>query len=493
MSRRVCIDVRVFGMAACLLSSVFVASAAAQTTVVLDNPSGEVVDAYVRAGTYADTVNNNGVLATKANSNASYVRRALLKFDTQNHVPANATIRSATLTLTLRRSEASTRTISAYRVTNSFDETAATWYRRKSDGSRWTAAGGDLTTRYATASVGTAAGSRVTFDVTSLVQATVKGTFGSRYTRIGLADAGSSSSSSYKEFYSSEASNSAVRPRLTVVYGGTTTSAPAPAPAPAPSSTPTTSTSTLKVLHWNIHYGLGTNGAYGMDKYVDWIIRINPDLVSLNEVEKYVAGHGNENQPAILAAKLTARTGRTWYYHHANRYGNWGANGGGNLILSRFPILAKSQLALSYNRSAALATVNVNGRNINFISTHLANKSEGAGARATQILQLRAWARGFSEQRIIAGDFNAGLSNLPYIEGDYDDGWNAAVRINTDQGYPGNTSGATYVNGYRIDFVFKSSAASRLAVRAARVFDTRNASGVRPSDHYPVLITYGIN
>lgn len=485
MSRRACTGVRVFGAAAFLLSSMFAASASAQTTVVLDNPSGEVVDAFVRAGSYANTVNNNGVLATKANSDADYVRRALIKFDTQNHVPANATIQSATLTLTLRRSEGSSRTLGAYRIASSFDETAATWYRRKNDGSRWTSAGGDLGSRYATATVGTTAGAKVSFSVTSLVQATVNGTYGSRYTRIALVDAGSSSSSSYKEFYSSEASDSRVRPRLTIVYGGTTTTTPPP--------TTSTSTSTLKVMHWNIHYGLGTDGRYGMDKYVDWIVKINPDLVSLNEVEKYVSYHGNENQPAVLASKLSARTGRTWYYHFAQRYGDWSSNGGGNLILSRFPILAKSQLALSYNRSAALATVSVNGRNINFISTHLANKSEGAGYRATQILQLLSWSRGFSEQKIVAGDFNAGLSNLPYIGGDYDDGWSAAAAIGTTQGYPGNTSGATYVSGYRIDFIFESELASRLVVRSARVFDTRNASGVRPSDHYPLLLTYGIN
>ena len=488
MSRRVDIGVRVFG-AVLLWSSMFATSAAAQTTVVLDNPSGEVTDAFVRAGQYANTVHNNGVLATKANSDADYIRRALIKFDTQNHVPANATIQSAVLTVTLRRSEASTRTIGAYRVTNSFDETAATWYRRKTTGLQWSTAGGDLGSRYATASVGTTSGARVTFNVTSLVQATVKGTYGSRYTRIALVDAGSSSSSSYKEFYSSEASDPAVRPRLTVVYGGSTTPPPPPPPAPTPSTT----TGTLKVLQWNIHYGLGTNGAYGMDKYVNWIASINPDLVSLNEVEKNVPGHGNENQPAILASKLTARTGRTWYYHHANRYGNWGANGGGNLILSRFPILAKSQLAMSYNRSAALATINVNGRNVNFVSTHLANKSEGSGCRATQILQLLSWLRGFSEQKIVAGDFNAGLSNLPHVGSALGDGWSAAAAINTDQGYPGNTSGATYVNGYRIDFVFRSDLASRLVVRAARVFDTRSASGVRPSDHYPLLLTYAIN
>ncbi|MGH9348712.1 MAG: DNRLRE domain-containing protein [Vicinamibacterales bacterium] len=472
---------RVFGAAAFLLLSLVVAPATAQTTVVLDRPDSEIVDAFIRAGNYANTVYNNGVLVTKANNNGSYRRRALLKFDTHNTIPANATIQSATLTLTLRWSESDTRTLSAYRVTTKFDETAATWYRRSNSGARWTTAGGDLGARYETASVGRTAGTRVSFNLTSLVQDAVRGNFGSRYTRVALVDAGSSSASSYKEFYSSEASDSSVRPRLTVVYGGSSTTTTDPTP---------TSSSTLKVLHWNIHYGFGTDGRYNIERIADWIARINPDLVSLNEVEKYVSGHGNEDQPARFAAMLRTRTGRTWYYHFAQRFGNWSSNGGGNLILSRFPILARSQLAMSYNRSAALVTVTVNGRNLNFVSTHLA--SESSSYRSTQIRQLMPWARGFAEQRIIAGDFNAGLINVPYMEGEYNDGWMAAHAIGTATDYVGNTRwGATH--NYKIDFIFRSERASRIAVRAARVYDTRDANGRMPSDHKPLLLTYRVD
>jgi endonuclease/exonuclease/phosphatase family metal-dependent hydrolase len=448
---------------------------AAQATVALNSPDGHVVDSYIRGGTYANTVYNTAGLVTKANSNASYVRRALLKFNTQDFVPANSAIQSATLTLTLNWSETDTRTLGAYRIASSWDETATTWYRRKTTGERWTAAGGDLGARYAQATVGTAPGTRVTFDVTRLVQETVNGTYGSRYTRIALVDLGSTSAASYKEFYSSEALDPSTRPQLTIVYG----SAP---PLPA-------STGTLKVLHWNIHYGIGTDGVYGIDKHVDWIVRINPDLVSLNEVEKYVSGHGNENQPALFASKLQARTGRPWYYHFAQRYGEWTSNGGGNLILSRFPIDAASQLAMSYGRSAALATITVNGRAINFISTHLA--SESSGYRSTQIQQLLPWARSFPEQRIIAGDFNAGLVNVPFMEDDYDDGWTAAAAIGTAQDYVGNTRwGATH--NYKIDFIFESEGAQALTVESARVFDTRTSNGTMPSDHKPLLVIYSV-
>lgn len=469
-----------------LATSLFVFAAAtlasAQTTVVLDAPNTEVVDSFIRAGSYANTVFNNSVLVTKSNSNPSFLRRTLLKFDTHNFVPANATIQSATLTLTLRTSETDTRTLGAYRIASSFDEGGTTWYRRSST-LRWTAAGGDLGAMYAQASVGTTPGTRVTFDVTRLVQDTVDGDFGSRYARIALVDLGSTSPRSYKEFHSSEASNPSVRPQLTVVYGST------PPPPPPPPPPPTITGGLLKVLHWNIHYGIGTDGVYNIERQADWIARLNPDLVSLNEVEKYVSGHGNEDQPARFAAMLTARTGYPWYYHFAQRWGQWTSNGGGNLILSRFPILARSQLSMSYSRSAALATVSVNGRTINFVSTHLA--SESASYRALQIQQLMPWARGFAEQRIIAGDFNAGLVNVPSMETEYVDGWTTADTKHTAQCYPGNTRfGATH--NYKIDFSFHSRAAAALTVEAARVHDTRDANGRMPSDHKPLLVTYTV-
>ena len=481
MKRRVCTGGRVFGAAAFLLSVIVSAPALAQTTVVLDAPNSEVVDAYVRGGDYANTVYNTTGLMTKANSNQSLVRRAFLKFDTHNKVPANATITSATLTLTLKRSETATRTLGAYRVSTSFDEGAVTWHRRTSDGARWASAGGDLAARYDTASVNTSVGSRVNFDLTTLVREVVSGRHGSsRYTRVAIVDGGSSSAASYKEFHSSEASDPSVRPVFRVVYG-------TPTAAPAPS---TSSGSTLKVLHWNIHYGIGTDGRYNIARIADWIARINPDVVSLNEVEKNVSGHGNEDQPRRFADMLRSRTGRTWYYHFAQRWGNWNANGGGNLILSRFPIQARSQLSMSYDRSAALVTINVNGRNINVVSTHMA--SESAGYRSTQIRQLISWLRGFAEQRIVAGDFNAGLVNVPYMEDTYDDGWMAADAIDAATDFVGNSRwGATH--NYKIDFIFKSESASRLRVRSARVYDTRDSAGRRPSDHKPLMVTYTVN
>lgn len=477
MNRRVTLGVRTFTTAVLLLLTSAVAPARAQTVVVLDAPDTEVRDGFIRGGTYANTVFDNAVLVTKANSNESYKRHALLKFDTENFVPAGAAIQSATLTLTLRSSESDTRTLGAYRLATSFDEPAATWYRRKI-GYNWSTAGGDLGSRYAEATVAPTPGLRVAFNVTQLVQETVNGTYGSRYTRIALRDLGATSARSYKEFYSSEASDPARRPQLVVTYGS--------------SSPPSTTTSTLKVLHWNAHYGIGYyDGVYNIDRIATWIAGVNPDVVSLNEVEKYVSGHGNEDQPARYAAMLSAKTGQTWYYHFAQRYGNWSSNGGGNLILSRFPIGATANLDMVCDRSAGLATITVNGRNINVVSTHL--DSQSSSCRVSEIADILSWLRTFSSPRIFAGDFNAspGNSILAPIWAEYIDGWVAADAIGAAVDYLGNTRyGATH--DYRIDYILFARDSSALAVKSATVYDARDANGVRMSDHKPLMVTFEV-
>jgi hypothetical protein len=86
-------------------------------------------------------------------------------------------------------------------------------------GTAWSAAGADLGASYGTTSVGSAVGSTYAFDLTQLVQKSVNGDFGSRYTRLALVDTGSNASGNYRAFYSSRATDASVRPRLVITYG----------------------------------------------------------------------------------------------------------------------------------------------------------------------------------------------------------------------------------------------------------------------------------
>src|SRR5687768_8256124 len=197
MSRRVDIRPR-FG--ALLLAIVVVLGAPgrtdAQTTVVLDAPGSEAIDTMVQGGSSASINFDGHPLATRASGDLSYVRRALMKFDTETRIPAGSSITSARLTLTVKGGNSETRTLSAYRIVSSFDEATATWAKRKS-GYYWSKGGGDFGAKYDDATVTATIGSKVTFDVTRLVQEAVNGAYGSRWTRIAVLDPGGSSRASY--------------------------------------------------------------------------------------------------------------------------------------------------------------------------------------------------------------------------------------------------------------------------------------------------------
>src|SRR5262245_43632158 len=81
--------------------TVSVSAATAQTTVTLNQSKAQVVYATLRAGTNANT-NYPTILKTRAADSANEHRRALIKFDTQNAIPAGTSVTSAIMTLTVK-------------------------------------------------------------------------------------------------------------------------------------------------------------------------------------------------------------------------------------------------------------------------------------------------------------------------------------------------------------------------------------------------------
>jgi endonuclease/exonuclease/phosphatase family metal-dependent hydrolase len=135
-------------------------------------------------------------------------------------------------------------------------------------------------------------------------------------------------------------------------------------------------------------------------------------------------------------------------------------------------------------------SIDVNGRTINFFSTHLDDAS--TSRRLTEISELESWANGISQQRIIAGDFNAwpGSTENAKMKGAYVDSWAKAQSAGTEIAYPGNTAGNT--RNSRIDYIYYSTGASDLTLKSSQVFDTRDSNGVMPSDHRPVLSIFTV-
>ena len=460
---------------------------AAQSTMTLTDSSATTL----RGGSYASTnFSKQTIIETRASSDATYLRRGLLKFDTHTTLPQGTKISSATLTITVAGSGSQARTLSAFNEYSSYDETVATWNSRKS-GQKWSHAGGDMGARYDTASVGTSAGSKVTFDVTALVQAVVRGDFNasSRYTRILLVDEGSSSAESYKAIYSDEASSASNRPTLKISYGsssGTTTTGS----TGSTSSSSTASGTTLRVLQWNTHHGgYGTDGKYDTNRLATWIVRMQPNVVMLNEIEKFT-GWGNQNQPEVYKSLLESKTGKTWYYVFAQEYGNWSSNGKGNLILASVPLqsIDRHELVHNSDRSVAEAIINWGGRQITLISTHLDPDSQPL--RLTQATEITTWAASEPENKILTGDMNAwpDQTSIAQLNKYFNDSWAVAASKGTAVAFSGN-AGETKKG--RIDYIYYSKGA-KLSVKSSQVYDTRDSNGVMPSDHRPVLTVFTV-
>jgi endonuclease/exonuclease/phosphatase family metal-dependent hydrolase len=460
--------------------------ALAQTTANLTS----VKDSTIRGGSYASTRHGTeSILVTRASSDSTYLRRAALTFDTETTIPDNATIQSATLVLTVRGGNSETRQLRAYGMPVSFDEPYVTWNSRSSSVG-WSNSGGDTTGTSTAGTVTGVVGSQVSFDVTAHVQAVLSGQYGSRYARFLVVDGGASSRDSYKEFHARESTDSARRPRLVVSYGSGTSSSPS-----TPPTSPSPSGSTLKVLAWNIHHGVGTDGVYDINRLATWMATMNPHVILLNEVEKYTSW-GNEEQPSRFKNLLQQKTGRTWYAHFIQEYGQWTSKGKGHLILSLYPFDDTSGATITQssglNGAGAIghAAITVNGRLINLFVTHLDPYDKAM--RLTQARDVISWMSGFAENRILTGDMNAWPDQTSILElYKYNrDSWVDALNKGTASA-PSDISPYGATKKGRIDYIMYSKGASNLVVISSKVYDTRSG-GVMPSDHRPVLTTFEV-
>jgi endonuclease/exonuclease/phosphatase family metal-dependent hydrolase len=278
--------------------------------------------------------------------------------------------------------------------------------------------------------------------------------------------------------------------------GGATTTVSIQINVSAPVSPPPSS-STLRALSYNVQFGEGTDGVTNWDRTASWIANINPDILGLCEM--------TSDNISTLVTLLNQKTGRTWYSHFVPKYVGITE---GNLILSKYPILSTGTRYLSYSRSVAQATISVGGRTINFFMTHL--DPDSSTVRYQQASELMSYASGFSESRIIGGDFNAGPDTSESISmtGTYYDSWMQALNAGTAVAYPDNPVYIqTRTRRGRIDYLWFSRSSPYLVLTGTQIPDTRNLSqtnvveflgtlddkGVRPSDHNPMIANFRLN
>jgi endonuclease/exonuclease/phosphatase family metal-dependent hydrolase len=253
---------------------------------------------------------------------------------------------------------------------------------------------------------------------------------------------------------------------------------------------------TVKVMTFNIQHGIGGDNKYSLQRAIDTIARVRPDVVGMQEVTRNHPYYNCEDQPAILEAGLRAATGDPWTVMYQQEWftldvscQNSGRGDGpeteGLALLSRRPMGGASSTPLPGGRLGFGSTL-PDVYNLPFVVTHLnSGGAASAGVRSQQIDRLLAWSAVFGEPRLLMGDFNAGsdAAEMQPIVAGYRDAWIEAQKIGRAIG-----SGASHGSA-RIDFIFYSPAPT-VTIDSAELVDTRPLIGVDASDHKPFVATF---
>jgi endonuclease/exonuclease/phosphatase family metal-dependent hydrolase len=161
------------------------------------------------------------------------------------------------------------------------------------------------------------------------------------------------------------------------------------------------------------------------------------------------------------------------------------------VIFSTVPFEYVNRHLLLHNadRSIAEGVITWNGVRITLVSSHL--DPYDATLRLAQAKEVTSWAAPEPENKIFTGDMNAwpDQASIGQLNTAFYDSWTVALSKGTALAFAGN-AGETK-NG-RIDYIFYSKGSSNLTVTSSRVYDTRDANGIMPSDHRPVLTVFDV-
>ena len=171
----------------------------------------------------------------------------------------------------------------------------------------------------------------------------------------------------------------------------------------------------LKVMTYNIAGAASSSGVRSLPDLAEVIKKADPDLIAIQEVDVFTTRNGKD---VHLARDLAALCGMEYWFFakamdfHDGEYGD--------AILSKYPFKETEAYTLSGDwegqrietRSAARVTVEVGGKDIDFISTHFDHTSD----EKWRILQANELV-GIVKERdlpvVVGGDLNCTPTSEP--------------------------------------------------------------------------------
>lgn len=160
----------------------------------------------------------------------------------------------------------------------------------------------------------------------------------------------------------------------------------------------------MRLLTYNIHKGVGTDGRYRLERVIAVIQAEAPDLICLQEVDRNVRRSRHDDQPALLAEKLGAPA--SFYQLNVPR----GEGGYGNLLLSRWPFLETREVSLSYKRraprGAQFAVVETPQGPLHLVHIHFGLSGRERRWQVVRLLECPEIQAGAHLPTLVVGDSN---------------------------------------------------------------------------------------
>lgn len=160
----------------------------------------------------------------------------------------------------------------------------------------------------------------------------------------------------------------------------------------------------IRVLSYNIHHGVGIDNKLDLERIAKVIKSVQPDVVSLQEVDQQVSRSNNIDQ----AKELARLTNMQYVFGSSIKLGNGKY---GNAVLTKLPIEGSKTISLpgKEKRSALYVTLKTSAESgaglFKFIATHLALENEAQVESIELIDRLLDSNAGIPV--ILTGDFNA--------------------------------------------------------------------------------------
>ncbi|WP_165452847.1 endonuclease/exonuclease/phosphatase family protein [Paenibacillus thalictri] len=189
---------------------------------------------------------------------------------------------------------------------------------------------------------------------------------------------------------------SLIFPLYLSLFGGVSASH-APKPIPAKPS------GTLRVMTYNIRHGEGLDNRVDLERTIGELQKANPDVVALQEVDRYWWRSGMEDQVKKIAASLHM------YYEYSPSIQKGFAQYG-NALLSRYPLTAPHIYALPGEKEPrSVITVQLDTAHgpVTIAATHLGVSAEDRKRQLPLVTDIVAALPG---PKIVMGDFNAGAA-----------------------------------------------------------------------------------